>query len=145
MISEKTIERNETIGGGTERSKGVSGHLADVWTHAIEATDAQFSVYLLKARRLIVITVFLGVAIIALGALAGYGFWLLDGCLAYALSQPSMPGWLAPLIRGGIYLGAPLAALFYIWKTMVGCDAEPGEEAPGTVTAPTQGERHDDV
>jgi hypothetical protein len=142
VIDRETIERNETIVGVTERSKGFSGHLADAWTHAIEATDAQFSIYLLKATRLIVIAMFCGVAIVGLSALAGYGFWLLDGCLAYALSQPSMPVWSAPLIRGSVYLGAPLAALLYIWKTMVGCDAKPGAGASAAATAPRAGERH---
>ena len=142
MNHRETTDRIETLGGATERAKGFSGHLTDVWTHAIEATDAQLSIYLLKSRRLIVITVFCGVAILALSALAGYGFWLLDGCLAYALSQPAMPVWLAPLIRGSIYLGAPLAALFCIWKTMVGFDTEPDAGASVTVTGSRAGEGH---
>lgn len=140
MIDPETIERNQTIGGVTERSKDFAGHFTDVWTHAIEATDAQFSVYRLKATRFMVIAVFCGVAVIALCALAGYGFWLLDGCLAYALSQPSMPVWLAPLIRGSIYLGASVAISLFIWKTMVGSEAEPGAGVPVAATAPRTGE-----
>lgn len=140
MIDRETLERSQAIGGATERSKGFAGHFADVWTCAIEATDSQLSIYRLKAMRFVVIAVFCVVAVIALCALAGYGFWLLDGCLAYALSQPAMPVWLAPLIRGSVYLGGAFAISLFIWKTMVGFEAEPGAGAPVAVTAPRTGE-----
>ncbi|HEY3319265.1 MAG TPA: hypothetical protein VGP72_02170 [Planctomycetota bacterium] len=142
MINAETIEENVAVDSMTEHSRSFSGHLADAWDHAVEATDAQFALYLLKATRVIVMTMFCGITFVALSALAGYGFWLLDGCFAYALSHPSLPVWLAPLIRGSMYLGAPLAVSLYIWNTMVGFDAESGGRATVAKPTPEAGEHH---
>lgn len=135
VMEREAIGRNEARSDVSERAKGFSDQAVDVWRQALEATDAQLSVSVLRVTRLMVIGAFCGTAIIALGALAGYGFWLLDGCLAYVLSRPSMPVWLAPLVRGSIYLGASLATLWYGWKTMdgVGADAGAGAAVAGLV------------
>ena len=105
-----------------DAARNLSGRLTDICANAMEATDAQLSICALKATRAIVIAVFSIVAIVAMTVIAGYGFFLLDGCLASALSIPPLPGWLAPLARGLIYLLVPTAGLCYLWHTLIGFD-----------------------
>ena len=64
-----------------------------------------------------------------MAGVAGYGFFLLDGCLANALSTPSLPAWFAPLARGLLYTLAPAAGFFYVWHTMIGFNENTHREA----------------
>ena|SRR5579862_82290 len=108
--------------------RGVTNDLSDQLTgacaNAMEAADAQLSISALKTTRIVVLATFAILAILAMTIAVGYGLFLLDGCLANALSIPPLPVWFAPLVRGLIYVFVPATGLLYICHTTVGFDAK---------------------
>jgi len=91
-----------------------------VWRNALEAADAQAGIVTLKTTRMVALAFFGLLGSLAMAALLVYGFALLDWCFARALSQPGMPDWLAPLVRGALYFGLPMIGLLVAWHKMVG-------------------------
>lgn len=133
MIHLETANGNRSANANCERPNGaaktdLTGQLTDACANAMEAADAQLAISTLKTARVAVLAAFSILAIVTMAIVAGYGFFLLDGCLARALSIPPLPVWLAPLIRGLLYVLASGAGLFYIWHTMIGFGARPSED-----------------
>ncbi len=124
MIQQKASPEAESMDSDTEPSKrfveSLLSSLNQVWVNALEAWDAQLSISALKTARLAIIVAGAVLALIALTAVSAYAFYLLDSCLAYALSRPDFPVWFAPLMRGLAYLLCSMAGLAYLWHTMVG-------------------------
>ena len=98
----------------------LSGNLTDVLKNAMEVADAQLGICTLKITRSIFIAAFGLIAMAGLTVLAIHGFFLLDSCLAYALSPAALPIWFSPLVRGLFYVLGPAGLLCYIWQTMAG-------------------------
>lgn len=124
MIQKETSHENECMNSVAEPSsrldEGLSSSLTQVWLSSWEALEAQLSISAIKIVRMAVIVAGGVVALIALIAVAAYAFFLLDGCLNYALNSLDYPIWFAPLVRGLTYLLCSMAGLAYLWHTMVG-------------------------
>jgi hypothetical protein len=104
--------------------KDLPDQLTAVCTNAMEAVDAQLAISALKTARIIIMVAFSILAMVGMAIVIGYGCFLLDGCLANALSVPPLPVWIAPLVRGVVYVAVPATGLLYIWHSTVGFDSE---------------------
>ena len=127
MIAEMKPAPAESIVKETgSRIQNLKNELAprwgEFWEGLFDAAGAELSIVALKAGRIAALTL-LGIAAAAAGAALGvYGFILLDRVFAYALSQPDMPAWLSPLVRGVLYFGIALFGIFSVWGTTVSHD-----------------------
>jgi|GEM_PF-6477612 len=119
-MDQPAIDKNSAKAESLSPGNNLAALLTESWKQAMEVTDAQVGILTLKITRLCVITAFCVLGMVALTVFAFHGFFLLDACLAQALSQPPLPLWFAPLTRGILYFSIPSALLFYIWHTMVG-------------------------
>jgi hypothetical protein len=120
MIQTEMTERQSV-----PTTRDMSAQLSEACAHAMEAADAQLAISTLKTTRLIVLVAVAIVALLALTTVAGYGLFLLDGCLAYALSAPTFPAWFAALARGILYTLTPAAGFYFIWRNCIGFDENP--------------------
>ena len=101
-------------------TESIASRATAVWRSAMEVADAQISIWSLQAVRVAVLAAFGVVSSIAGVGLVIYGFFLLDYCLAFALSQPPLPIWVAPLVRGFLYCGLPMIGFLVAWSKLVG-------------------------
>jgi len=128
MIQPETESENVPVNPNDQSSKPkalerLSESLTKVFSNSLEAADAQFAISALKTSRTAILVAGVILAFLALTAVCAYGFFLLDGCLAYALGSPSLPIWFAPLIRGLVYVFSTACAFAYLWHTYVGFDS----------------------
>ncbi|HEY3322290.1 MAG TPA: hypothetical protein VGP72_17640 [Planctomycetota bacterium] len=113
-------EEQAGIGSRIERLQHELGTAAtNIYSGALEALNAQVSIALMKVTRAAVLAGVGLVGLLALAALAVYGFILLDAVIAYAIDLSGLP-WLSPLIRGFLYFGIPMITVFVVWHTQIG-------------------------
>jgi hypothetical protein len=107
----------------------IAAHLSEAWSNMAVVADAQINIWTMKVVLALVLGALALPLLAACVALLVYGFILLDGAFAYALSV-NLPPWASPLIRGGIYFGIPMIALGFAVYSLVGTsDANDTAEA----------------
>lgn len=141
MISESKSAPVETRPGASNRIQELKNELAprwgEFWSAAVDAAGAELAIAALKALRLMALACLSMTVVSALGALAVYGFILLDAGFNGALQGLALQPWLSPLLRGGLYFGLAIGVTAAAWGYLFGtggedmeCGVDGGKETP---------------